>query len=49
MMRKLNYFLRLQIKQCKNEIFVNQAKYTKEVLKKFKMESAKLAATLMSA
>ena len=35
MMGELNYFLGLQIKQKSDEIFVNQAKYTKELIKKF--------------
>ena len=34
-MVKLNYFLGLQIKQMSDGIFVNQAKYTKKLIKKF--------------
>ena len=30
MMRELNYFIGLQIKQKSDKIFVNQAKYTKK-------------------
>ena len=37
MMGELKYFIGLQIKQCKEEIFINQTKYTKELLKKFDM------------
>ena len=48
MMGELNYFLGLQIKQCQDGIFVNQVKYTKELLKRFNMESAKSAKTPMS-
>jgi len=36
MMGELNYFLVLQIKQRSDGIFVNQAKYTKELIKKFR-------------
>ncbi|MBA0608786.1 hypothetical protein Godav_020969 [Gossypium davidsonii] len=42
MMGELNFFLRLQIKQTKNDIFINQAKYIKQMLKKFKNEGLKL-------
>ena len=41
MMGELNFFLELQIKQTKEGIFINQAKYIKEILKKFGMENAK--------
>jgi len=34
MMGTLNYFLGLQIKQRNDVIFINQAKYTKELIKK---------------
>ena len=42
MTRELNFFLSLQIKQTKEEIFINQAKYIKKILKKFGMESVKV-------
>ena len=48
MMRELNFFLGLQIKQTKNEIFVNQSKYCKELIHWFGMESATHMATPMS-
>jgi hypothetical protein len=35
------YFLGLQIKQLKNETFVSQGKYIKDMLKKFGMEDAR--------
>ena len=35
MIGELNFFLRLRIKQTKEAIFINQAKYTKKILKKF--------------
>ena len=38
MMGELTFFLGLQIKQMNEGIFINQAKYTKELLKKFGME-----------
>ena len=47
LMGGLNYFLGLQIKQTRNDIFINQAKYCKELLKKFGMESAKEISTPM--
>ena len=34
-MGELNFFLELQIKQSKKEIFINQIKYTKKMLRKF--------------
>jgi len=48
MMGELNFFLGLQIKQTKNGIFISQAKYSKELLKRFGMENAKQMATPMS-
>ena len=32
---ELNYFIGLQIKQLHDEIFITQAKYTKNLVKKF--------------
>ncbi|KAK2990400.1 hypothetical protein RJ640_001128 [Escallonia rubra] len=40
MMGELNFFLGLQIKQSKDEIFINQAKYTKGLLKRFDTEES---------
>ena len=48
MIGEFNYFLRLQIKQLKDDIFINQDKYIKDLLKRFKMEDAKTMAMLMS-
>jgi hypothetical protein len=42
-----SYFLGLQIKQLKNNTFVSQGKYIKDMLKKFGMEDAKGIITLM--
>jgi hypothetical protein len=48
MMGELQFFLGLQIKQAKEGTFVHQAKYTKDILKKFKMDDSKPLSTLMS-
>ena len=42
MMGEFNYFLGLQIKQRSDGIFINQIKYTKELIKKFGLEDAKI-------
>jgi hypothetical protein len=47
-MGELQFFLRLQIKQSKEGTFVHQAKYTKDIVRKFKMEDSKAMTTLMS-
>jgi hypothetical protein len=48
MMGELQFFLGLQIKQSKEGTFVHQAKYTKDIVRKFKMEDSKAMATPMS-
>jgi hypothetical protein len=48
MMGELQFFLSLQIKQSKEGTFVHQAKYTKDTVRKFKMEDSKAMATPMS-
>ncbi|GJQ98767.1 retrovirus-related pol polyprotein from transposon TNT 1-94 [Tanacetum coccineum] len=48
MMGELNFFLGLQIKQLDDEIFFNQSKYIKEMLKKFGLEDSKPIKTPMS-
>jgi hypothetical protein len=48
MMGELQFFLRLQIKQSKEGTFVHQAKYTKDIVRKFKMEDSKAMTTPMS-
>jgi hypothetical protein len=48
MMGELSFFLGLQIKQSKEGTFVHQAKYTKDIVRKFKMEDSKAMATPMS-
>ena len=42
MMGELNYFLRLQIKQTEERIFINRAKYLKDLLKRFGHEDGKI-------
>ncbi|KAL6321490.1 hypothetical protein AAG906_018459 [Vitis piasezkii] len=48
MMGELNFFLGLQIKQLKEGTFINQAKYIRDLLKRFNMEEAKAMKTPMS-
>jgi hypothetical protein len=48
MMGELQFILGLQIKQSKEGTFVHQAKYTKDIVRKFKMEDSKAIATPMS-
>jgi hypothetical protein len=47
MIGELSYFLGLQIKQLKNDAFVNQGKYIKDMLKKFSIVDAKGISTPM--
>jgi hypothetical protein len=48
MMGEFQIFLGLQIKQSKEGTFVHQAKYTKDIVRKFKMEDSKAMAMPMS-
>ena len=48
MIGELKFFLGLQIKQGKEGIFINQAKYTKELIKRFGMDGCKTSKTPMS-
>lgn len=41
----MSYFLRLEMKQVKERIFISQKAYAKEVLKSFKMKYCKLIGT----
>jgi hypothetical protein len=45
---ELQFFLVIQIKQAKEGTFVHQAKYTKNILKKFRTDDSKPLATPMS-
>jgi hypothetical protein len=47
MMGVLTFFLRFQIKQAKEGIFIYQTKYTCDILKKFGMDNAKPIRTPM--
>jgi hypothetical protein len=48
MMGELQFFLKLQIMQSKEATFVHQAKYTKDIVRTFKMEDSNAMATPMS-
>jgi hypothetical protein len=48
MMRELTFFLGIQVKQTKEGIFIHQAKYTKDLIKKFNMAELKPVSTPMS-
>jgi hypothetical protein len=48
MMGELTFFLGIQVKQTKQGTFVHQAKYTKELMKKFNMAELKPVSTPMS-
>jgi hypothetical protein len=48
MMGELTFFLGIQVKQMKQGTFMHQAKYTKDLMKKFNMAVLKSVSTLMS-
>jgi hypothetical protein len=48
MMEELTFFLDIQVKQTKQGTFVHQAKYTKDLIKKFNMAELKPVSTPMS-
>jgi hypothetical protein len=48
MMGELTFFLGIQVKQTKQCTFMHQAKYTKDLIKKFNMVELKPVFTLMS-
>ena len=48
LMGELTFFLGLQVKQTKEGIFINQTKYTLELLKKYNFESVKPLTTPMA-
>jgi hypothetical protein len=48
MMGELTFFLGIQVKQTKQGTFVHQAKYTKDLMKKFNMTELKTVSTPMS-
>jgi len=47
MMGELKFFLGFPVNQSKDEVYVHQTKYTKELLKKFKLEDCKVMNTPM--
>jgi len=47
MMGELKFFLGIQINQSKDGLYVHQTKYTKVLLKKFKLEDCKVLNTPM--
>jgi hypothetical protein len=48
MMGELTFFLGIQVKQMKQDTFVHQAKYMKDLVKKFNIAELKPMSTLMS-
>jgi hypothetical protein len=48
MMGELAFFLGIQVKQTKQGTFIHQAKYTKDLMKKFNMTELKPVSTPMS-
>jgi hypothetical protein len=48
MMGQLTFFLGIQVKQTKQGIFIHQAKYMKDLMKKFNMAELKPVSTRMS-
>jgi hypothetical protein len=48
MMGELTFFLGIQVKQINQDTFVHQAKYTKNLMKKFNMDELKPVSTMMS-
>jgi hypothetical protein len=47
-MGELTFFLGIQVKQMKEDIFIHQAKYMKDLMKKFNMTELKPMSTPMS-
>ena len=48
MVEELGYFLGLYIKQMDEDIFINQAKYVRDLLKKYGMKGCKKISTLIA-
>ena len=48
MVGELSYFLRLHIRQMEEDIFINQVKYVKDLLKKYGLERCKKISTPMA-
>nr|GEV74162.1 retrovirus-related Pol polyprotein from transposon TNT 1-94 [Tanacetum cinerariifolium] len=47
MMEEIKFFLGLQVNQFSNRIFINQSKYTLDILKRFRMENCNTVSTPM--
>jgi hypothetical protein len=47
-MGELTFFLGIKVKQTKQDIFIHQAKYTKDLMKEFNMTELKPVSTPMS-
>ncbi|XP_047258566.1 secreted RxLR effector protein 161-like [Capsicum annuum] len=45
---EMTYFLGMEIKKTRNEVFICQKKYIKEILKRFRMEECKSVSTPMN-
>jgi isopentenyldiphosphate isomerase len=48
MMGELTFFLGIQVKQTKQDTFIHQVKYTKDLMKKFNMDELKTVSAPMS-
>jgi hypothetical protein len=48
MMAELTFFLGIQVEQTKEDIFIHQIKYTKDLMKKFNVAEFKPMSTSMS-
>jgi hypothetical protein len=48
MMGELTFFLGIQVKQTKQDIFIHQAKYMKDLMKKFNIAELKPVSSPMS-
>ena len=46
-MEELTFFLSIQIKQLKEDVFINKEKYIRDLLKKFILEELKVESTPM--
>jgi len=45
---ELTFFMGLQVRQSKKDIFIHQEKYAKDLINKFRLENCKRTETLMS-
>ena len=47
MIRELTFLLGFQVKRMREGVYISQEKYTKDLLKRFKMDECKTIKTLM--